>query len=139
MPLNDYVEIGVCKGKKDEEQPLYVKKEKLTREQNTFEIVVDEMPTRAGIDPYNKLFDRIADDNMIDITKSQSRIESGQSTAATAAAHAHKVARALCKDHHNGAEIPRGHPIDENQVCSHFVAQPLAEWCSGALGGKLPA
>ena len=69
MALNDYVDIGVFKGKKDEEQPLYLKKEKLTQEQNTFEIIVDEMPTRAGIDPYNKLVDRIADDNMIDVTK----------------------------------------------------------------------
>jgi hypothetical protein len=69
MPLNDYIEIGVFKGKKDEEQPLYLKKEKLTQQQNTFEIVVDEMPTRAGIDPYNKLVDRIADDNMIDVSK----------------------------------------------------------------------
>ena len=69
MPLNDYIEIGVFKGKKDEEQPLYLKKVKFTQEQNTFEIVVDEMPTRAGIDPYNKLVDRIADDNMIDVTR----------------------------------------------------------------------
>ena len=69
MTINDYIDIGVFKGDKDEEQPLYLKKEKLTQEQNTFEIVVDEMPTRAGIDPYNKLVDRIADDNMIDVTK----------------------------------------------------------------------
>ncbi len=69
MPLNDYIEIGVFKGKKDEEKPLYLKKEKLTQEHNTFEIIVDEMPTRAGIDPYNKLVDRDADDNMIDVTK----------------------------------------------------------------------
>src|SRR5579863_5015906 len=54
MPLNDYIEIGVFKGKKDEEQLLYLKKVKLTQEKNTFEIVVDELPTRAGIDPYNK-------------------------------------------------------------------------------------
>ncbi len=69
MPLNDYIEIGVFKGKKDEEKPLYLKKEKLTQEHNTFEIIVDEMPTRAGIDPYNKLVDRDADDNMIAVTK----------------------------------------------------------------------
>jgi ABC-type taurine transport system ATPase subunit len=31
--------------------------------------VVDEMPTRAGVDPYNKLVDRIANDNMIDVTR----------------------------------------------------------------------
>jgi ABC-2 type transport system permease protein len=69
MPLNDYIEIGVFKGPKGEEIPLYLKKEKITREKNTFEITVDEKPTRAGIDPYNKLVDRIADDNMIPITQ----------------------------------------------------------------------
>jgi ABC-2 type transport system permease protein len=69
MPLADYIEIGVFNGKKDEEKPLYMRKEKLTQERNTFTIVVDQQPTRAGIDPYNKLIDRIADDNMIDVTK----------------------------------------------------------------------
>ena len=68
MPLSDYIEIGVFKGKKDEEQPLYMKKIKMTQEYQTFTIVVDQQPTRAGIDPYNKLIDRIADDNMIDVT-----------------------------------------------------------------------
>ncbi len=43
------------------------------------------------------------------------------------------------RDAKYGGTDPRGHPIDENQVCAHFVAKPLAEWCSGALGGKLPA
>jgi hypothetical protein len=44
-----------------------MRREKFTQEQRTFEIVVDQRPTRAGIDPYNKLIDRIADDNMIDV------------------------------------------------------------------------
>jgi len=69
MPLNDYIEIGVFSGKKDEEKPLYLKKEKFTDAHKTFVIVVDQQPTLAGIDPYNKLIDRIADDNMIDVTK----------------------------------------------------------------------
>jgi ABC-2 type transport system permease protein len=69
MPLADYIEIGVFSGKKDEEKPLYLKKEKFTEEHRTFEIVVDQQPTLAGIDPYNKLIDRNADDNMIDVTK----------------------------------------------------------------------
>jgi hypothetical protein len=69
MPLNDYIEIGIFKGPKDQEQPLYLKKEKITQEKNTFEITVDEKPTRAGIDPYNKLVDRIADDNVIPVTQ----------------------------------------------------------------------
>jgi ABC-2 type transport system permease protein len=69
MALNDYIDIGVFTGKKDEEKPLYFKKERISQENRTFEIVVDQMPTRAGIDPYNKLIDRIPDDNMIDIAK----------------------------------------------------------------------
>jgi aminopeptidase N len=69
MPLADYIEIGVFSGKKDEEKPLYLKKEKFTGEHKTFEIVVDQQPTLAGIDPYNKLIDRNAEDNMIDVAK----------------------------------------------------------------------
>jgi ABC-2 type transport system permease protein len=69
MPLADYVDIGVFSGKKDHEKALYLKKEKITQEKNTFEIIVDELPTRAGIDPINKLIDRIPDDNTIDVTK----------------------------------------------------------------------
>jgi ABC-2 type transport system permease protein len=69
MRLTDYIEIGVFSGKKDEEKPLYLRKEKLTEERKTFVIIVDQPPTLAGIDPYNKLIDRNADDNMIDVTK----------------------------------------------------------------------
>jgi ABC-2 type transport system permease protein len=69
MPLADYIEIGVFSGKKDEEKPLYLKKEKISEERNTFVILVDEQPTLAGIDPYNKLIDRNADDNMIDVKR----------------------------------------------------------------------
>src|ERR1700691_218287 len=69
MPLHDLIDIGVFTGKKDEEKPLYLKKEWLTQPTQTFEIIVDKPPTRAGIDPYNKLIDRNADDNLIDVTK----------------------------------------------------------------------
>ena len=69
MPLHDLIDIGVFTGKKDEEKPLYLKKEWLTQPNQTFEIMVDQMPTRAGIDPYNKLIDRDADDNLMDVTK----------------------------------------------------------------------
>jgi len=69
VTLADYIEIGVFSGKKDEEKPLYLKKEKFTGEHKTFTIIVDQPPTLAGIDPYNKLIDRNADDNMIDVTR----------------------------------------------------------------------
>jgi ABC-2 type transport system permease protein len=69
MPLADYIDVGVFSGKKDHEKQLYLKKQKFTQEKQTFEIVVDEIPTRAGIDPYNKLIDRISDDNEVDVNK----------------------------------------------------------------------
>ncbi len=69
VPLADYIEIGVFSGKRDEERPLYLKKEKFTEDHKTFEIMVDQEPTLAGIDPYNKLIDRNGDDNMIEVTR----------------------------------------------------------------------
>ena len=69
MALHDLIDIGVFTGKKDEEKPLYLKKEWLTQPSQTFEIVVDQPPSRAGIDPYNKLIDRNADDNWMDVAK----------------------------------------------------------------------
>jgi hypothetical protein len=69
MALHDLIDIGVFTGKKDEEKPLYLKKEWMTDAPQTFEIVVDQLPTRAGIDPYNKLIDRNADDNLMDVSK----------------------------------------------------------------------
>jgi hypothetical protein len=69
LPLADFVDIGVFNGKKNEEKPLYMQREKITHEHQTFTIVVDQQPTRAGIDPYNKLIDRISEDNMIDVAE----------------------------------------------------------------------
>jgi hypothetical protein len=45
MALSDYIDIGVFTGKKDEEKPLYLRKEKITQANQTFEIVVDQMPS----------------------------------------------------------------------------------------------
>ena len=46
-----------------------MRRERMTAEHATYSFVVDQQPTRAGIDPYNKLIDRISDDNMIDVAK----------------------------------------------------------------------
>jgi ABC-2 type transport system permease protein len=69
MPLADFIDIGVFSGRKDQEKPLYMHRERVTAESGTYTVMVDERPTRAGIDPYNKLIDRIADDNMVDVTE----------------------------------------------------------------------
>jgi ABC-2 type transport system permease protein len=69
MPLHDFIDIGVFNGRKDEEKPLYLKKVWLTQPTQTFEIIVDQPPTRAGIDPFNKLIDRDSDDNWMPVSK----------------------------------------------------------------------
>jgi ABC-2 type transport system permease protein len=67
-PLHDWIDVGVFSGKKNEEKPLALRKEWITGARQTFEFTVKEQPTRAGIDPYNKLIDRNGDDNTIDVT-----------------------------------------------------------------------
>jgi hypothetical protein len=68
MPMADYIDIGVFKGTSDEPHPLYMNRVKFTQERQKFTVVVDERPTRAGIDPYNKLIDRNGEDNVLNVT-----------------------------------------------------------------------
>ena len=65
--MHDYIDVGVFSGKKGEEQPLAVRKEWLDGSPQTFTFVVDQRPTRAGIDPYSKLIDRNQDDNEVEV------------------------------------------------------------------------
>jgi len=44
--------------------PLYFELKWLKSGDNTFTIITDEKPLKAGIDPYNKLIDRNSDDNL---------------------------------------------------------------------------
>ncbi|MDE2408310.1 MAG: hypothetical protein KGL91_10680 [Xanthomonadaceae bacterium] len=66
-PLADYIDIGVFEGTGNDLKPLLMQREKFGDGKRTFTLVVDKPPTRAGIDPYNKLIDRIADDNLLDV------------------------------------------------------------------------
>ena len=67
MALADYIEVGVFAGSKEEPRVLYLEKRKVTREHETFTVVVDQLPTLAGIDPWNKLIDRIPEDNLVEV------------------------------------------------------------------------
>ncbi len=69
MPLHDFIDIGVFTGPRDSEKPLFLKKEWISDGRQTFSVVLDQMPVRAGIDPLNKLIDRNEDDNEIDVVK----------------------------------------------------------------------
>ena len=66
--LNEWVDIGVFGETevdgKTEEKVLFFEKRRITEENGVFEVVVDEKPVRAGIDPYHKAVDRNTDNNM---------------------------------------------------------------------------
>jgi ABC-type transport system involved in multi-copper enzyme maturation permease subunit len=66
------IEIGVFAedGKNEvgmtEKKPLYLEKRWITPGAGqTITVTVDERPVKAGIDPYNKLIDRVPDDNVV--------------------------------------------------------------------------
>jgi aminopeptidase N len=69
MTIHDLVDVGVFSGTKEHLKRLNLHKEWITQETGTFEFVVDEKPTFAGIDPYNKLIDRDPADNLIEVEK----------------------------------------------------------------------
>ena len=72
IALNDWIDIGVMTTKevdgKKKQVELFLKKFKIDQTNPTFEIIVDEKPETAGIDPYNKLIDRHSDNNTVKIT-----------------------------------------------------------------------
>jgi len=65
MPINDFIDVGVFSGTKEHLKKLYMEKQRFNTDKSTVEIVVDEKPTFAGIDPYNKLIDRNPEDNLV--------------------------------------------------------------------------
>ncbi|HTF19166.1 MAG TPA: M1 family aminopeptidase [Chryseolinea sp.] len=73
----DLIDIGIFTedGKNDkgmkEKRPLYLKKHWLQPGEQTIEIFVKTEPKTAGIDPYNKLIDRIPDDNTKSVSEGQ--------------------------------------------------------------------
>jgi len=71
MEMNDLVEVGVFSGSKEHLKPLHVEKQRFGTGKSTVEFVVDEKPTFAGIDPYNKLIDRQPEDNLIEVEEKQ--------------------------------------------------------------------
>lgn len=69
---NDYIDIGVFAEDKVEPngekrtQPLYLQKHRLRNGEHTIVLNVTGKPVRAGIDPYNKLIDRVPEDNRVE-------------------------------------------------------------------------
>ncbi len=67
ISINDMIDIGIFAGEKKKEKVLHLQKYKIDKPEMEFEVKVDEIPTRAGIDPYNKLVDRNSDDNVMPV------------------------------------------------------------------------
>jgi hypothetical protein len=71
----EYIDIGIFAedGKNQQgmtvKKPLYLQKHWLSPGQHTLEFTVKGKPERAGIDPYNKLIDRIPDDNVKEVSE----------------------------------------------------------------------
>jgi ABC-2 type transport system permease protein len=66
LPLADWIDIGVLDSGG---QALYMTRHKIEKPETEFTIVVDRVPAKAGIDPWNKLVDRKPDDNVVAVTK----------------------------------------------------------------------
>jgi len=69
IAADDLVDIGVFSGTGRNQKALLLEKRRITRRETVFELVVDQQPTHAGIDPYNKLIDRDSDDNVVAVKK----------------------------------------------------------------------
>ena len=67
VPIDDWMEVGVFARSpgddEDRERVLYLQKQHITPATKQISVVVDDEPYEAGLDPYNKLIDRIPDDN----------------------------------------------------------------------------
>jgi ABC-type transport system involved in multi-copper enzyme maturation permease subunit len=69
MPMSDYIDVGVfgpAEPGNELGRPLSVYKIQVTEPQSSIEIVVEEEPVKVGVDPYNKLIDRVPGDNVRD-------------------------------------------------------------------------
>ncbi len=63
-PINDWIDIGAF-GKSG---VLALERHRIDRTESRFELLLDDQPVRAGIDPFHKLIDRVADDNVKRVT-----------------------------------------------------------------------
>ena len=72
VPLDDWVDVGVFGDKEPDGPPegkvLLLEKRRLRQAEETFEIVVDAQPRKAGIDPFNKLIDRNPENNLTNVS-----------------------------------------------------------------------
>jgi ABC-type transport system involved in multi-copper enzyme maturation permease subunit len=65
--MDDWIEVGVfargASGEEKDERALYLQRHRITEDEPSLTVIVDELPFEAGFDPYNKLIDRVSSDN----------------------------------------------------------------------------
>ncbi len=66
IPMNDFVDVGLFD---KEGNILYLEKHRLQSGNIYLELEVDQEPFRGGIDPINKLIDKVSDDNLIKVVE----------------------------------------------------------------------
>lgn len=70
--MDDWVEIGVfangASGKERDQKVLYLQRHHITTAEPKITVTVDARPDEAGFDPYNKLIDRVSEDNRRKVT-----------------------------------------------------------------------
>jgi ABC-2 type transport system permease protein len=73
VPLSDWIEVGAFVERevdgRTQQVPVHLEKQLFTGERSTVSFVVDEKPTRAGIDPRVLLVDRDPDDNVRSVSE----------------------------------------------------------------------
>jgi hypothetical protein len=69
IDIGIFAEDGKNKQGMTMKKPLYMQKHWLSPGQHTLEFTVKGKPVKAGIDPYNKLIDRIPDDNIKEVSE----------------------------------------------------------------------
>ncbi|MGZ3747600.1 MAG: M1 family metallopeptidase [Pseudobdellovibrionaceae bacterium] len=62
VSMNDFIDVGLF----DEAgNIIYLEKHRLQSGENVIELEVDRKPAKGGVDPINKLIDKVSDDNLI--------------------------------------------------------------------------
>ena len=66
-PIDDEIEVAVFArapgASEADEKVLLLERRRITEAEPTITVTVDEQPFEAGFDPYNKLIDRVSNDN----------------------------------------------------------------------------
>ncbi len=72
IPVNDWVDVAVFGERGDDDPPegkvLFMEKRHVTETEMVFEFIVDEEPSKAGIDPFHKLVDRNPSNNVTNVS-----------------------------------------------------------------------